>query len=223
MFKKIVSLLMVAVLASTLVACGTDNTSGADDTSAKSSQSEKDDTKEEDKNNDKDDKSDIELSQTMTFMGYDISYPGNDGNTLSDYGEIVGDSNYCIIIEAPSIAGKMIDVQNINDAPELCESYVFNTLEHSVRTLFNYDSTAHEIKSKKEVTYNDVNMLLVEGTYTNTAENKVVPYSAIYLLSGDNGNLPVYLIALPMVEGYDVSEIMDTVAKDGIKKMSTQQ
>ncbi len=219
MIKKIISLLMVATLASAFVACGKDDTAGAEDTNPKSSQSEKDDTKEEDKNDDKDDKSDIELSQTMTFMGYDISYQGKDGHSVTSYGKAVGDSNYCLVVEAPSIIGEMIDVQNINDAPELCEEYVISSLEDNIGYLFDYESTTQEITSKKEVTYNDVNMLLVEGTFTNTAESKTYDYSAIYLLSGDEGNLPVYLIALPMVDGYDVSDIMDTIAKDGIKKM----
>ena len=207
MFKKIVSALMVAVLASSLVACGTDNTSYVEATNPKSSQSqasENSDTKE-------DSKSKVELSHQMTFMGYDIAYTARDGSThtVSTCGKIVGDTEYAIIIEAPSTIGEFIEVQDINDAPELCQEFLFETLEHECRSFFNYDSTTQEITSKEEATYNDVNMLLVEGTFTNTAENKVVPYSAIYLLSGDNGNLPVYLIAIPMVEGYDVSESVE--------------
>ena len=214
MLKKIVSLFMITILACTLVACGTDATGKADDTSSKSSQNEKSDTKEESK-------SKVELSHQMTFMGYDIAYVKRDGSThtVSTCGKIVGDTEYAIIIEAPSIIGEFIEVQDINDAPELCQEFLFETLEHDCGSFFDYDSTTQEITSKEEVTYNDVNMLLVEGTFTNTKQNRVFPYSAIYLLSGDTGNLPVYLVGFPTVDGYDVSEIMDTIAKEGIKKM----
>lgn len=216
MIKRIISLLMVAVLAFALVACGnSDVPEGTDNTHQQGTQSGIVDNSNENDKTDHNTK--VDLSQTLTFMGYSISYPGDAGKNASDYGNIVGDSNYCLVVEAPSIAGKMIDVKDINDAPSLCEEYVMHTLEHKIRSLFDYDSTTQEIIKATEVTYNDVEMLLVEGTFTNDRNNSSTKFSAIYLLAGDNGNLPVYIVGISMEENYDVSGIVEAVAQN-IKK-----
>mgnify|MGYP001030711175 CR=1 FL=1 len=216
MAKRLISLLLVLIMTISLAACGNNDTPGnTDDTNQQGSQSGTADTSN---NNDKPDtNNNVELSQVLTFMGYNIPYPGDASKNPSDYGNLVGDSNYILIIEAPSIAGKVLDVTNISDAPAACEEYIAHTLEHKMRSVFDDGSTTQKITNSTEKNYNGINMLLTEGTLTNDRNGTTVEFSAIYLLAGDNGNLPVYIVGVPMNNDFNVADIVEAVAQN-IKK-----
>ena len=217
MLKKIISLLLVFVLALSLVACGNNdsNVDTPNTTDGQNTQTSSGDNSSGDKN--VGDTANVDLSQTFTFMGYNIAYPSDASKNSSDYGNLIGTSDYCLVVEAPSTAGIILEASSIDEAPSMCEEYVFDTLEHKVRSLFDFDSTSQNIKTSTEVTYNGIKMLMVSGSFTNESTKAEVDFSAIYLLAGDNGNIPVYIVGVPMVENYDVSEIVETIAKN-IKK-----
>lgn len=217
MFKKIISMLVVFAFIPSLVACGNNNLyvdtpNTPDEQNTQTSRG--DNFSEEKKDNDS---ANMDLSQTYTFMGYNIAYPSDANDRDSDYGSLIGTSDYCLVVEAPSTAGIMLEINNINDAPSMCEKYIFETLEHKVRSLFDFDSTSQNIKDSTVITYNGIEMLMVKGTFTNEEKKREVDFSAIYLLAGDNGNLPVYIVGIPMTENYDVSKIVEAIAKN-IKK-----
>ena len=205
MLKKIISFLMVAILAFTLVAC--EGNSG--DTNSKSAQSEQ-------KKNTY--QPDVNLEHKMFFSDYEINYPGEGTQKTTLYGKYVEASDYSVLIEAPSMLGDYVKAEDINDAPTVCEEYVTNTLEEKFNSMFTPDSTTQEIKNKEEVTYNGIDMLIVDGTFTNTADDKTYDFSAVYFLKGVSNNLPVYIVAVPTVDGCDVSVVIDKMAKEGIKK-----
>ena len=217
MFKKIISLLLVFAFIPSLVACGNNNlyvdTPNTPD--EQNTQTSRGDNFSEGKKDN--DSANVDLSQTYTFMGYNIACPSDVNDRESDYGSLIGTSDYCLVVEAPSTAGIMLETNNINDAPSMCEKYIFKTLEHKVRSLFDFDSTSQNIKDSTVITYNGIEMLMVKGTFTNEEKKREVDFSAIYLLAGDNGNLPVYIVGIPMTENYDVSKIVDAIAKN-IKK-----
>lgn len=217
MFKKIISLLLVFAFIPSLVACGNNNLyvdtpNTPDEQNTQTSRG--DNFSEGEKDNDS---ANVDLSQTDTFMGYNIAYPSDANDSDSDYGSLIGTSDYCLVVEAPSTAGIMLETNNINDAPSMCEKYIFKTLENQVRSLFDFDSTSQNIKDSTVITYNGIEMLMVKGTFTNEEKKREVDFSAIYLLAGDNGNLPVYIVGIPMTENYDVSKIVEAIAKN-IKK-----
>lgn len=217
MFKKIILLLLVFAFIPSLVACGNNNlyVDAPNTPDEQNTQTSRGDNFSEGKKDN--DSANVDLSQTYTFMGYNIAYPSDANDSDSDYGSLIGTSDYCLVVEAPSTAGIMLETNNINDAPSMCEKYIFETLEHDVRSLFDFDSTSQNIKDSTVITYNGIEMLMVKGTFTNEEKKREVDFSAIYLLAGDNGNLPVYIVGIPMTENYDVSKIVDAIAKN-IKK-----
>lgn len=155
------------------------------------------------------------FSNKLTFMGYTISYPNDAQKNPSDYGNLIGtnENEYVVIIEAPSIAGIINEVSDINDVPKVVEEYVISTLEHKVRSLFNFDSTEQITEKTTKTTKNGIEMLRAEGVFKNTRDNTEVEFVAYYLLAGDNGTMPVYLVAIPMKDStVSVSKIMDDIA-----------
>lgn len=154
-----------------------------------------------------------DYSNQLTFMGYKISYPSDAGKNSSDYGNLIGTSEYIVIIEAPSTAGIINEVSDINEAPAKVEQYVFETLEHKVRSLFNFDSTEQIIKTTSKTNKNGVEMLRTEGVFINTTDNTEIEFVAYYLLAGDNGNMPVYLVGIPMKDStISIDKIMDEMS-----------
>lgn len=215
--KKVMALFIAIVMMLSLIACGdktldnpvTDSRQTNPQSNTEGSESSNGATNESDTN--------VELNQTLTFMGYNIFYPGEEGSNSSDYGNLVGDSNYVLIVEAPSTAGIILEVTDLSDAPAVCEEYITHTLEHTMRSVFDTDSTSQKIEESAEVTYNGIEMLMTEGTFTNDRNGTTKKFSAIYLLAGENGNLPVYIVGIPMSDGYDVAGIVEAVAQN-IKK-----
>ena len=86
-----------------------------------------------------------------------------------------------------------------------------------MRSVFDDGSTTQKITNSTEKNYNGINMLLTEGTLTNDRNGTTVEFSAIYLLAGDNGNLPVYIVGVPMNNDFNVADMVEAVAQN-IKK-----
>ncbi len=217
MTKRIISVLLIIMMVFALVACGSDN--NASDTTATNQQgSQSGSSNNNDETKDTDESSvNADMANVLEFMSYNIYYPTDAMKNPSDYGNLVGDSNYIIVVEAPSIAGIIHEVDDIADAPEVCEEYITHTLESKMRSKFDNGNTTQNITKTTKKTYNGIDMLLVEGTFVNDLDGTTYEYYAIYLLAGDNGNHPVYLVGIPMVDGYDVASIVEEVAKN-IKK-----
>lgn len=210
MGKRIIALVLAFVLMLAMSACSGNSdpvNTGSNETSG-NNQTES--TGKPD-NNEGDSK--IELSQSLMFAGYNIYYPVDASKNSSDYGNLLGNEKYCLLVEAPSTAGVVLNTTKLSEAPGLCEQYVFETLEHKVRSLFDFDSTTQSTTSSEEVTYNGVKMLLIDGEFTNTKTSKKITYSAIYLLAGDSNNIPVYIVGVPMTDGENVTAIVKAMAQ----------
>jgi len=198
--KKILLSILCAIMIVGIAGCGNSNNTDLNENNDNLNNSENQNSK-------------TDFSNKLTFMGYDISYPSDAGKNSSDYGNLLGTSEYIVIVEAPSTAGILKEVSNINDAPKSVEEYVISTLEHKVRSLFNFDSTEQIIEKTTKTTRNGIEMLRAEGVFKNTRDNKEVEFVAYYLLAGDNGNMPVYLVGIPMKDSpISINNIMDEMS-----------
>lgn len=166
-------------------------------------------------NNSENENGKTNFSNKYTFMGYTISYPNDAQKDTSDYGDLIGTNEYVVIIEAPSTAGIINEVSDIDDAPKVVEEYVLSTLEHKVRSLFSFDSTEQITEKTTKTTKNGIEMIRAEGVFKNTEDNTEVEFVAYYLLAGDNGTIPVYLVGIPMKNStVSVNKIMDDIASN---------
>ncbi|MBQ2946324.1 MAG: hypothetical protein IJY25_03770 [Bacilli bacterium] len=198
--KKILLSILCAIMIVGLAGCGNSNNTDLTENNDNLNNSENQNSK-------------TDFSNKLTFMGYDISYPSDAGKNSSDYGNLLGTSEYIVIVEAPSTAGILKEVSNINDAPKVVEEYVLSTLEHKVRSLFNFDSTEQITEKTTKTTKNGIEMLRAEGVFKNTRDNTEVEFVAYYLLAGDNGNMPVYLVGIPMKDStISIKNIMDEMS-----------
>lgn len=155
------------------------------------------------------------LSNKLTFVGYNISYPGDASIEPEDYGKIIGTNDYVVFIGAPSVAGIMLNAKDVNEAPELCEQYIIKRLEGRIRSLFDYDSTEQVINKSSKTTKNGIEMLRTEGVFKNTKNNTEIEFVSYYLLAGNNDNFPVYLVAIPMKDStVSIGKIMDDIASN---------
>lgn len=198
--KKILLSILCAIMIVGVAGCGNSNNTDLTENNDNLNNSENQNSKND-------------FSNKLTFMGYDISYPSDAGKNSSDYGNLLGTSEYIVIVEAPSTAGILKEVSNINDAPKVVEEYVLSTLEHKVRSLFNFDSTEQITEKITKTTKNGIEMLRAEGVFKNTRDNTEVEFVAYYLLAGDNGNMPVYLVGIPMKDSpISINDIMDEMS-----------
>lgn len=198
--KKILLSILCAIMIVGIAGCGNSNNTDLNENNDNLNNSENQNSK-------------TDFSNKLTFMGYDISYPSDAGKNSSDYGNLLGTSEYIVIVEAPSTAGILKEVTNINDAPKVVEEYVLSTLEHKVRSLFNFDSTEQIIEKTTKTTKNGIEMLRAEGVFKNTRDNTEVEFVSYYLLAGDNGNMPVYLVGIPMKDStISINNIMDEMS-----------
>jgi len=215
MYKKIIALLLVLVLAVALVACGNNNTS--DDPNNNSQNTQAGDVENENNNNNKEnnDKGKTNLSQTLTFMGYKIGYPEGVSMSNSDYGQTFRfNSEIAVLIEAPSVAGVMLDVKSLDDVVSTSEEYVVKTFENTVRELFSFGATTQNVARSEKKTINGIEMLRVEGEFSNTAKNTTIAYVGYYFLLDTD---PVYIVGVPMNENASADEFIDQIA-NSIKK-----
>ena len=162
-----------------------------------------------------------EFTCSMKFMGYNI--PCNHESTSDsshfnnvDYGYLLGFDDFMVVVGAPSIAGIRLNLNNIEEAPTKTNEYLFHTLEHTVRTMFHYDTTTNTISKQEIKTINGINMLRTIGTLNNSYNNMSYEYVAYYLMVENN---PVYFLALPWQNTTkSVSNFMDNYAENITKK-----
>lgn len=155
----------------------------------------------------------VNFSNTLTFVGYNIGYPSDASIEPEDYGKIIGTNDYVVFVGAPGVAGITLDAKDVNEAPELCKEYIIERLEGRIRSLFNHDSTEQVIKKSSKTTKNGIEMFRTEGVYKNTRNNTEVEFVSYYLLAGDNGNMPVYLVGIPMKDStISIKNIMDEMS-----------
>ncbi len=210
--KKIIALLLVTVMIFTLAACGNKDIPAETDnnTTQNSQPGENQESSLQDKVNEN---KDIVLEASFKFMGFSIPYPAECSKNNADYGYWFGSSQYALFAEAPATAGIFDEVEKLSDVPAALESYICKALENKLHTLYTLNKTVQKIETATEVTYNGVNMLYTKGTLTNTETNKVTDFAAIYLLAGDEGNLPAYILGVPTSDGYDISILVEAMAK----------
>lgn len=198
--KKLLSLLCVVLLLGLATGCGNSNNSNLNEN-------------DNSDNNSQIQNSNINFSNTLTFVGYNISYPSDASIATEDYGKIIGTNDYVVFVGAPAVAGIMLDVKDVSEAPELCKDYVIERLEGRIRSLFNHDSTEQIIKKSSKTTENGVEMFRTEGVFKNTRNNTEVEFVSYYFLAGDNGNMPVYLVGIPMKDStISIKNIMDEMS-----------
>lgn len=212
MTKKIISLLIVLAMVFSLAACGNDaNTDEPKNDATQSSQSGTTD----DTNGDENQKDSLNLSQTLTFMGYKIKYPEGVSLSNSDYGQTFRyNSEIAMLIEAPSVAGVMLDVNSLDSVVTSSEEYVIKTFENTVRELFSFGATTQSVTSSQKKTINGIEMVRVEGTFTNTAKNTTISYIGYYFLLDSD---PIYIVGVPMKESVSVENLIDQIANSVTK------
>jgi len=213
MRKRLFILFILTSIMTMFIACGNNAQQNEGDigSSNKNSESELDD-RNEDLDDDK-----TNYSQSFMFMGYNFYYSDNIDMSTTNYGKILGDEECVVIVEAPSEAGIVLELNDVNDVPNACQEYLFNTLEGTIRSLFQFDKTEQVIETSSVVTINGIKMLRVEGVFNNVEDNTSVPYVGCYFLGGPDNNRPLYAVGVAMDETADVESFMDEFAKQ-IKK-----
>ena len=219
MIKKIVTSVLVVVLVFAFAACGdSESPQKSEGSGNKDSQNSNIEGKQDSgtevvggKTNSDDEME--EFSETLTFMGYNFNYP--EGWFLDDYtyGYTLHNKNFFTLLEAPAIAAVLLDVTDVNDAPTAVEEYVLKTIETRVVQLFNFDETTQTITNSEVKTINNVEMLRVEGIFTNIAKNRdtplEVPFVGYYFL---RDNQPVYFVGVSINEDITIDAFMDEFA-----------
>lgn len=114
---------------------------------------------------------------------------------------------------------------DLNDAPTAGEKYMFHLLETAFSELFNPDATAQTITASEIRTINGIEMLRVEGFFTNTQQERDVIFVGYYffreetpLLGGTPFNLPCYFIGIGLDKEADVASFMDQFAEGFTRK-----
>lgn len=163
-----------------------------------------------------------EFSYSMKFMGYNI--PCKSKPTILDsryvrdvdYGYFLGFDDFIVVVGAPSIAGIMLNLNNIEEAPSKTNEYLFKTLEHEMRSKFDFDTTTNTISKQEIKTINGISMLRTAGTLNNSDNNTSYEYVAYYLMVK---NRPIYFVGIPDNNANkSVSEFMDNYAKSITKQ-----
>ena len=215
MIKKIVTSVLVVVLVFAFAACGDSESpqkpegSGSKDSPNSNIESRQDSGTEDVGGKTNSDDEMEEFSETLTFMGYNFNYPASFFLDHYMYGHTLNNGKLFILLEAPSIAGVLLDVADINDVATICEEYVIKTLETSVRLLFNFDDTTQTITNSEIKTINDIEMLRVEGFFTNTRQDTEIPFVGYYFLADA---YPVYFVGVSINEDVTVDAFIDEFA-----------
>lgn len=216
MKKKIIAIMLSVFMVFVFAACGDSEPSqqsegsGANVSQGSNVESSQDSVSEDvdSKTNNDDEMEDF--SETLTFMGYNFNYPESIYLDNFTYGYTFRyNTDVCVLLEAPAIAAVLLDVTDINDAPTASESYVIKTIETRTRELFWPDATTQTITNTEVKTINNVEMLRVEGFFTNTMEEVDVPFIGYYFL---RDNQPVYFVGVSLNEDVTVDAFMDAFA-----------
>ena len=170
----------------------------------------------------------VEGKKAELLMGYQFQYPESvepeaDGEGYSfRYHE-----NIAVLVQVP--VDSFLFTQNLTDledAPAASEQYVFEELETSVSELFDPDATTQTITASEIKTVNGIEMLRVEGFFTNTRKSSDVEFVGYYFFTEitpalTTFNTPFYVIGVPLDDEADVASFIDEFA-EGITKASEE-
>lgn len=162
------------------------------------------------------------------FMGYQFQYPESAELQISGNGYFFKHhDDIATLIQAP--ADTILFSQNLTDleeAPAACEQYVCEGLETSVSELFDPDATTQTITASELRTVNGIEMLRVEGFFTNTQQGKDVEFVGYYFFTEvtpafQTFSTPYYVIGIPLNDEADAASFIDEFA-EGLTKSSEE-
>ena len=168
----------------------------------------------------------VEGKLEETFMGYQFRYPESVDLELNGDGYYFRyQSDIAVLVQVP--VDSFLFSKNITDlkeAPAASEKYVFEKLESSVSDLFDSDATTQTIISSEVMMINGIEMLRVEGFFTNTQKERDVQFVGYYFFTEitpafQTFSTPFYVIGIPLNDEADASSFMDKFA-EGITKNS---
>lgn len=138
-----------------------------------------------------------DFTKEYVLVGYNVYIPESVKLEPAGYGRIYTqtkeDIKYLVTFGCPGESGVILNLENVETAPEQCTKY----LTHNVEFYHSYFGAgmAQQTPGKTEkVTINGIEMLYSEGElYDKNSPDVKYPYQAYYWLS--NGN-PVYLLCV---------------------------
>lgn len=117
------------------------------------------------------------------------------------------------------------NLTDLNDAPTAGEKFMFHLFETTYSELFDPNATAQTITASEIRTINGIEMLRVEGFFTNTQQERDVDFVGYYffrketpLLGGAPFNLPCYFIGIGLDGEADVASFIDPFAEGFTRK-----
>lgn len=171
-----------------------------------------------------------EYVEVKSFLGYSFKYPESAEVEISGTGYAFRyDDNIAGLFQVPvDRFGYFSQKQltDINDAPEAGEQYMFHEIERSVSELFDSGATTQTITASEIRTINEIEMLRVEGFFTNTQQERDVNFVGYYfyreyvpLNGAEPFNIPCYVIGISLNDEADAASFIDEFA-EGITKVS---
>ena len=169
-----------------------------------------------------------ESTKDEKFMGYQFQYPESAELQLSGNGYFFKHhEDIATLVQVP--ADTFLFTQNITDleeAPSACEQYVCEALETSISELFDPDATTQTITASELRTINGIEMLRVEGFFTNTQQGKDVEFVGYYFFTEitpafQTFSTPYYVIGIPLNDEADAASFIDGFA-EGLTKSSEE-
>ena len=216
MKKKILAIMLSVIMVFVFAACGDSESpqksegSGSKDSPNSNIESRQDSGTEVVGGKTNSDDEMEKFSETLTFMGFNFNYPQSVNVQDYTYGYTFRyNTDICVLLEAPSKAGVLMDITDINDTVTASEQYVFKTLESRTAELFDVGTTIQTVTNSEVKTINDIEMLRVEGFFTNTWHEIDVPYVGYYFLMDTD---PIYFVAVSINEDVTVDAFIDEFA-----------
>lgn len=170
----------------------------------------------------------VEGKRDEFLMGYQFQYPESvelnaNGNGYS----FRYHTNLAVLIQVP--VDSFLFSQNLTDlkaAPTASEQYVFEGLETLVSELFYPDATAQTITASEVRVVNGIEMLRVEGFFTNTQKECDVDFVGYYFFTEitpafQTFSTPFYVIGISLDDEADAASFIDEFA-EGITKSSDE-
>lgn len=214
MKRKFVLGILTVVCAFSLIACGANKTDNSEEHSKTPETQKQTDTENESDKGDKpntEDKGSADLKELFPFMGYTFNCPEEIATKACNNGYIMEYKGCLLFVEAPATTGNMVEVTDLEAAPEACKESIYQTIEGITHYLFDAGTTEQKIDSTKVVENNGIQMLRAEGEFYNSYEDTHVSCVVYYFLAGDSNNLPVYMYGFS-TEGKDVTAVVDEMA-----------
>lgn len=166
----------------------------------------------------------MEGKKQKVFMGYHFQYPESaEVEVSSDGYSLRYQTNIAAVVQVPvDVFLFSQDLTDLNDAISASEKYVIAELSASVSELFDPDTTSQTITSRESRTINGIEMLRVEGYFTNTKKDHDVGFVGYYFFTEVTPafrtfNNPYYVIGIPLDDEADVASFIDEFA-EGITK-----